>query len=163
MLQLYCFSFVLGELCDEVINHCVPELNPCQHESKCLPLDKGSRWACVPLVSKHWVDPLAWLGLNCLWAWVENIEINNAILYILQIVSPFSATLQTWFFWFFFLVCFFVCLFYLSVVCLQITDVTPKQINYSVMERDKRGTSGTVTAKYLTLHQKLRTVSLCVP
>uniref|UniRef100_A0A8C3RHA8 Slit guidance ligand 3 n=1 Tax=Cyanoderma ruficeps TaxID=181631 RepID=A0A8C3RHA8_9PASS len=24
-----------GELCDEVINHCVPDLNPCQHESKC--------------------------------------------------------------------------------------------------------------------------------
>lgn len=38
-----CFSFASGELCDEVINHCVPDLNPCQHESKCLPLDKGTR------------------------------------------------------------------------------------------------------------------------
>jgi len=43
VLQLYCFSFASGELCDEVINHCVPDLNPCQHESKCLPLDKGTR------------------------------------------------------------------------------------------------------------------------
>ncbi|XP_025917125.1 slit homolog 3 protein [Apteryx rowi] len=43
-----------GELCDEVINHCVPELNPCQHESKCLPLDKGFRCECLPGYSgKH--------------------------------------------------------------------------------------------------------------
>uniref|UniRef100_A0A663MYM1 Slit guidance ligand 3 n=1 Tax=Athene cunicularia TaxID=194338 RepID=A0A663MYM1_ATHCN len=43
-----------GELCDEVINHCVPELNPCQHESKCLPLDKGTRCECLPGYSgKH--------------------------------------------------------------------------------------------------------------
>lgn len=43
LLQLFCFSFASGELCDEVINHCVPDLNPCQHESKCVPLDKGTR------------------------------------------------------------------------------------------------------------------------
>lgn len=43
VLQLFCFSFASGELCDEVINHCVPDLNPCQHESKCVPLDKGTR------------------------------------------------------------------------------------------------------------------------
>uniref|UniRef100_A0A8C0ICE1 Slit guidance ligand 3 n=1 Tax=Bubo bubo TaxID=30461 RepID=A0A8C0ICE1_BUBBB len=43
-----------GELCDEVINHCVPDLNPCQHESKCLPLDKGTRCECLPGYSgKH--------------------------------------------------------------------------------------------------------------
>uniref|UniRef100_A0A669PPJ3 Slit guidance ligand 3 n=1 Tax=Phasianus colchicus TaxID=9054 RepID=A0A669PPJ3_PHACC len=43
-----------GELCDEVINHCIPELNPCQHESKCVPLDKGSRCECLPGYSgKH--------------------------------------------------------------------------------------------------------------
>ncbi|XP_010170190.1 slit homolog 3 protein-like, partial [Antrostomus carolinensis] len=43
-----------GELCDEVINHCVPGLNPCQHESKCLPLDKGTRCECLPGYSgKH--------------------------------------------------------------------------------------------------------------
>ncbi|XP_010186934.1 PREDICTED: slit homolog 3 protein-like, partial [Mesitornis unicolor] len=42
------------ELCDEVINHCVPDLNPCQHESKCLPLDKGTRCECLPGYSgKH--------------------------------------------------------------------------------------------------------------
>lgn len=34
---------VPGELCDEVIDHCVPELNLCQHEAKCIPLDKGFR------------------------------------------------------------------------------------------------------------------------
>lgn len=43
VLQLFCFSFASGELCDEVINHCVPDLNPCQHESKCVSLDKGTR------------------------------------------------------------------------------------------------------------------------
>ncbi|XP_032014484.1 slit homolog 3 protein isoform X2 [Hylobates moloch] len=37
-----------GELCDDVINHCVPELNLCQHEAKCIPLDKGFRCECVP-------------------------------------------------------------------------------------------------------------------
>ncbi|XP_017704910.1 PREDICTED: slit homolog 3 protein isoform X3 [Rhinopithecus bieti] len=37
-----------GELCDEVIDHCVPELNLCQHEAKCIPLDKGFRCECVP-------------------------------------------------------------------------------------------------------------------
>ncbi|XP_063498685.1 slit homolog 3 protein isoform X2 [Symphalangus syndactylus] len=37
-----------GELCDDVIDHCVPELNLCQHEAKCIPLDKGFRCECVP-------------------------------------------------------------------------------------------------------------------
>ncbi|XP_035147993.3 slit homolog 3 protein isoform X1 [Callithrix jacchus] len=37
-----------GELCDEVIDHCVPELNLCQHEAKCITLDKGFRCECVP-------------------------------------------------------------------------------------------------------------------
>uniref|UniRef100_A0A8C3I7I1 Slit guidance ligand 3 n=1 Tax=Chrysemys picta bellii TaxID=8478 RepID=A0A8C3I7I1_CHRPI len=43
-----------GELCDEVINHCVPELNPCKHESKCISLDRGFRCECLPGYSdKH--------------------------------------------------------------------------------------------------------------
>ncbi|XP_028907039.1 slit homolog 3 protein [Ornithorhynchus anatinus] len=37
-----------GELCDEVINHCVPEINPCKHESKCVSVDKGFRCECLP-------------------------------------------------------------------------------------------------------------------
>ncbi|ELW66247.1 Slit like protein 3 protein [Tupaia chinensis] len=37
-----------GELCDEVIDHCVPERNLCQHEAKCISLDKGFRCECVP-------------------------------------------------------------------------------------------------------------------
>lgn len=32
-----------GELCDEVVDHCVPGLNLCQHEAKCVSLDKGFR------------------------------------------------------------------------------------------------------------------------
>lgn len=32
-----------GELCDEVVDHCVPEMNLCQHEAKCISLDKGFR------------------------------------------------------------------------------------------------------------------------
>lgn len=37
-----------GELCDEVIDYCVPEMNLCQHEAKCISLDKGFRCECVP-------------------------------------------------------------------------------------------------------------------
>lgn len=37
-----------GELCDEVIDYCVPGLNLCQHEAKCISLDKGFRCECVP-------------------------------------------------------------------------------------------------------------------
>uniref|UniRef100_A0A8C0QVE3 Slit homolog 3 protein n=1 Tax=Canis lupus dingo TaxID=286419 RepID=A0A8C0QVE3_CANLU len=37
-----------GELCDEVIDHCVPEINLCQHEAKCISLDKGFRCECLP-------------------------------------------------------------------------------------------------------------------
>nr|KAF6482134.1 slit guidance ligand 3 [Molossus molossus] len=37
-----------GELCDEVIDHCVPGLNLCQHEAKCISLDKGFRCECLP-------------------------------------------------------------------------------------------------------------------
>lgn len=32
-----------GELCDEVIDHCVPGMNLCQHEAKCVSLDRGFR------------------------------------------------------------------------------------------------------------------------
>uniref|UniRef100_A0A7M4EA53 Slit guidance ligand 3 n=1 Tax=Crocodylus porosus TaxID=8502 RepID=A0A7M4EA53_CROPO len=49
-----CLPNYTGELCDEVINHCVPELNPCQHESKCLSLARGFRCECLPGYSgKH--------------------------------------------------------------------------------------------------------------
>uniref|UniRef100_A0A803VV60 Slit guidance ligand 3 n=1 Tax=Ficedula albicollis TaxID=59894 RepID=A0A803VV60_FICAL len=56
-----------GELCDEVINHCVPDLNPCQHESKCIPLDKGIRCECLPGYSgKHCeVDDDDCVGHKC--------------------------------------------------------------------------------------------------
>uniref|UniRef100_A0A8C9N4R0 Slit guidance ligand 3 n=1 Tax=Serinus canaria TaxID=9135 RepID=A0A8C9N4R0_SERCA len=56
-----------GELCDEVIDHCVPDLNPCQHESKCVPLDKGTRCECLPGYSgKHCeVDDDDCLGHKC--------------------------------------------------------------------------------------------------
>uniref|UniRef100_A0A8C3RFD4 Slit guidance ligand 3 n=1 Tax=Cyanoderma ruficeps TaxID=181631 RepID=A0A8C3RFD4_9PASS len=56
-----------GELCDEVINHCVPDLNPCQHESKCVPLDKGARCECLPGYSgKHCeVDDDDCVGHKC--------------------------------------------------------------------------------------------------
>lgn len=37
-----------GELCDEVIDYCVPEMNLCQHEAKCISMDKGFRCECVP-------------------------------------------------------------------------------------------------------------------
>ncbi|EPY73543.1 slit 3 protein-like protein [Camelus ferus] len=37
-----------GELCDEVIDHCVPGLNLCQHEAKCISLDRGFRCECPP-------------------------------------------------------------------------------------------------------------------
>ncbi|XP_023473039.1 slit homolog 3 protein [Equus caballus] len=37
-----------GELCDEVIDHCVPGTNLCQHEAKCISLDKGFRCECLP-------------------------------------------------------------------------------------------------------------------
>lgn len=37
-----------GELCDEVIDYCVPEMNLCQHDAKCISLDKGFRCECVP-------------------------------------------------------------------------------------------------------------------
>uniref|UniRef100_A0A8C9N6W8 Slit guidance ligand 3 n=1 Tax=Serinus canaria TaxID=9135 RepID=A0A8C9N6W8_SERCA len=58
-----------GELCDEVIDHCVPDLNPCQHESKCpltgmlLPF----RCECLPGYSgKHCeVDDDDCLGHKC--------------------------------------------------------------------------------------------------
>ncbi|OCT88505.1 hypothetical protein XELAEV_18017132mg [Xenopus laevis] len=43
-----------GELCDEVINHCVPELNPCLHDSKCISTDKGYTCECSPgFVGQH--------------------------------------------------------------------------------------------------------------
>ncbi|XP_057397357.1 slit homolog 3 protein isoform X3 [Balaenoptera acutorostrata] len=37
-----------GELCDEVIDHCVPGMNLCQHEAKCVSLDRGFRCECLP-------------------------------------------------------------------------------------------------------------------
>lgn len=74
---------------------------------------------------------LAWLGLNCLRAWVENIEINNALLYILQIVSPFSATLHTclWFF-----ACF--CLFVFVVICFLFSFFPVIQRDLEVVSAD---------------------------
>uniref|UniRef100_A0A670YIW6 Slit guidance ligand 3 n=1 Tax=Pseudonaja textilis TaxID=8673 RepID=A0A670YIW6_PSETE len=47
-----CLPNYTGELCDEVINHCVPELNPCKHEAKCISLDRECE--CLPGYSgKH--------------------------------------------------------------------------------------------------------------
>ncbi|KAB0349166.1 hypothetical protein FD754_014023 [Muntiacus muntjak] len=37
-----------GELCDEVIDHCVPGMNLCQHEAKCISLDREFRCECLP-------------------------------------------------------------------------------------------------------------------
>ncbi|CAI5766432.1 slit homolog 3 protein-like [Podarcis lilfordi] len=49
-----CLPNYTGELCDEVINHCVPELNPCKHDSKCISFDKEYRCECLPGYSgKH--------------------------------------------------------------------------------------------------------------
>lgn len=43
VLSLIPFLLLPGELCDEVIDHCVPEMSLCQHEAKCVSLDKGFR------------------------------------------------------------------------------------------------------------------------
>lgn len=36
----------LGDLCEEVVDPCLPGFDPCQHDSKCVPLTKGYRWVC---------------------------------------------------------------------------------------------------------------------
>ncbi|XP_015205363.2 slit homolog 3 protein isoform X1 [Lepisosteus oculatus] len=37
-----------GDLCEEVIDHCIPGFNPCQHDAKCISLSKGYRCECLP-------------------------------------------------------------------------------------------------------------------
>ena len=39
-----CLPAPPGELCDEVIDHCAPGMNLCQHEAKCISLDREFRW-----------------------------------------------------------------------------------------------------------------------
>ncbi|XP_069510402.1 slit homolog 3 protein [Ambystoma mexicanum] len=45
-----------GELCDEVINHCVPSLDPCKFDAKCISLEKGYRCECSPGYSGRHCD-----------------------------------------------------------------------------------------------------------
>lgn len=36
-----CVFVFLGELCEEKLDFCAPELNPCQHDSKCILTPQG--------------------------------------------------------------------------------------------------------------------------
>ncbi|KAK6290959.1 hypothetical protein J4Q44_G00386400 [Coregonus suidteri] len=37
-----------GELCEEKLDFCAPELNPCQHDSKCILTPQGYKCECTP-------------------------------------------------------------------------------------------------------------------
>lgn len=36
----------LGDLCEEVVDPCLPGFDPCQHDSKCVTLSKSYRYVC---------------------------------------------------------------------------------------------------------------------
>ncbi|GAA6099215.1 slit homolog 3 protein [Tachysurus ichikawai] len=43
-----------GDLCEEVVDPCLLGFDPCQHDSKCVPLSKGYRCECLPgYVGQH--------------------------------------------------------------------------------------------------------------
>lgn len=43
-LPLHVCVCALGDLCEEVVDPCLPGFDPCQHDSKCVPLSKGYRY-----------------------------------------------------------------------------------------------------------------------
>ncbi len=53
---------LLGDLCEEGDDPCLPGFDLCQHDSKCVPLSKGYRWVCELLWSElHMKDNMTHL------------------------------------------------------------------------------------------------------
>ncbi|RXM30877.1 Slit-like 2 protein [Acipenser ruthenus] len=44
----HCPAEYTGELCEEKLDFCAPELNPCKHDSKCVVTPKGYKCECTP-------------------------------------------------------------------------------------------------------------------
>lgn len=41
LCELILFAVLTGELCEEKLDFCAQDLNPCQHDSKCILMPKG--------------------------------------------------------------------------------------------------------------------------
>lgn len=75
LFQLTWMYFVAGELCEEKLDFCAQDLNPCQHDSKCILTPKGYKWVLHLYCRLHLcflIVPLfSWMATGSIFLWVN--------------------------------------------------------------------------------------------